>query len=303
MAAATPPDGGHTVLSVLKGAAGWLQARGVEAPRRSAELLLGHVLGLERLQLYLQHDRPLSADDRDRLRGLVARRGRGEPVAYLLGEWSFRGLDLAVGPAVLVPRPETEELVGLALDALPAATAGTAGLRVLDLGTGSGAIAVALACARPDLAVTATDVSAPALAVAAANAARHGVEDRLILQEGSWWAPLRDAPPFDLVVSNPPYVDPARPELLDPAVAAHEPGLALFAEAGDPLSSYRAILMGLERGLRPGGVLLVEAGVDTAAPAADLLARAPFLADVALLADLQGVARFVRARRVPSAPA
>src|SRR5688572_2316793 len=101
----------HTVLSVLRGAESWLEQRGVDAPRRSAELLLGNVLGVPRLQLYLAHDRPLDANERATMRALVARRGRGEPVAYLLGSWSFRGLELAVSPAVLVPRPETEELV------------------------------------------------------------------------------------------------------------------------------------------------------------------------------------------------
>ncbi|MBL8751985.1 MAG: HemK family protein methyltransferase, partial [Planctomycetes bacterium] len=152
----------HTVLSVLRGAEEWLHKRGVDAPKRSAELLLGKVLGLDRLQLYLAHDRPLDPDERAAMRALVQRRGEHEPVAYLLGNWSFRGLELDVSSAVLVPRPETEELVDLALAKAPA------GARVADFGTGSGAIAVALAAARPDLRVFALDASKNALAVAAA---------------------------------------------------------------------------------------------------------------------------------------
>src|SRR5690349_22848032 len=130
MTSAGPQSQRHTVMSVLRAAEGWFQGRGVEAPRRSAELLLGKVLGKDRLQLYLLHDRPLDQGELAAMRGLTARRGRGEPVAYLLGEWSFRGLDLAVGPDVLVPRPETEELVELALPLLPN------GGRVVDFGTG-----------------------------------------------------------------------------------------------------------------------------------------------------------------------
>lgn len=281
----------HTVVSVLKGAETWLAQRGVDAPRRSAELLLGSVLGLDRLRLYLAHDRPMTAAERDAMRTLTARRGRGEPVAHLLGEWSFRGVDLNVSPAVLVPRPETEELVTLALERAPP------GGRVLDLGTGSGAIAIALALERPDLRVLATDVSADALAVAARNVARHGLGERVELRQGSWWEPLARTGSFDLVCSNPPYVDRGRPDLLEREVAAFEPALALFAASGDPASAYRSIVAGLEHGLAAGGALVLETGVGAAEAALAVLQACPHLEQVELLPDLAGVPRHLLARR------
>ena len=292
----SPPSGAgeapaHTVLSVLRGAEAWLHKRGVDAPKRSAELLLGHVLKLTRLQLYLAHDRPMDEQERAAMRALLARRGEGEPVAYQLGSWSFRGLELAVSPATLIPRPETEEVVGHALERLPAG--GTA----LDLGTGSGAIAIALASARPDARVVAVDQSQNALAVAAANVARHGLGERVALRHGSWWEPIADDERFDLVVSNPPYIDPEQREGLAADVAAFEPPLALFSAAGDALSCYRPIVAGLERHLRPGGWFVAETGVGASEPALALLAAQPFLADARLLPDLAGIGRVLLAQR------
>lgn len=288
----TAPHGGHTVLSVLRGAEQWLARRGVDAPRRSAELLLGKVLGLGRLQLYLAHDRPLDEAERAALRALVARRGDGEPVAYLLGSWGFRGLELAVSPAVLIPRPETELLVDHVLARAPADA------RVLDLGTGSGAIAIALAAERPDLRVVASDQSRNALEVAAANVARHGLGDRVELRAGDWWAAVGDAPPFDVVVSNPPYIDPSAPQGLAADVAAHEPPLALYTATGDVASCYRAIASGLERGLASGGWFVAETGVGASEPALQLLRACAHLVDVQLLSDEAGIDRFLLARRV-----
>ncbi|MBL9079354.1 MAG: peptide chain release factor N(5)-glutamine methyltransferase [Planctomycetes bacterium] len=285
------PDGGHTVLTVLRGAEQWLARRGVDAPKRSAELLLGKVLGLGRLQLYLAHDRPLDEAERAAMRALVARRGEGEPVAHLLGSWSFRGLELAVSNAVLVPRPETEVLVDHALARAPH------GGRVLDLGTGSGAIAIALAVERPDLRVVATDQSRNALEVATANVARHGVAERVRLCAGDWWQPLAGEAPFDLVVSNPPYVDPAAPAGLAADVAAHEPPLALYSAASDPASCYRAIAAGLSHGLVRGGWFVAETGVGASVPALALLRGSPFLDEAALLPDEAGIDRYLLARR------
>ncbi len=285
-------DGPHTVLSVLQGAEAWLRGRGIEAPKRSAELLLGKVLGLGRLQLYLAHDRPLDAAERTAMRDLVARRGKGEPVAYVLGAWAFRQLELTVGPAVLVPRPETEGLVSLVLERAPQ------GARVVDLGTGSGAIALALAAERPDLRVLATDVSKNALAIAKANAERLGLTDRVAFALGSWWAAVPPGETFAVVVSNPPYVDPAAGDELAADVRAHEPPLALFAAPGDIVSCYRAIVAGLAERLAPGGWFVAETGVGCSGPARELLAAQPFLAGVELLPDLAGIDRYLLARRV-----
>ncbi|MBK8098260.1 MAG: peptide chain release factor N(5)-glutamine methyltransferase [Planctomycetes bacterium] len=288
---ATDSPESHTVLSVLRGAEAWLRGRGVEAPKRSAELLLCKVLGVDRMRLYLAHDRPLDPTERAAMRDLTARRGRHEPVAYLLGSWSFRGLELEVSPAVLIPRPETEELIDLALAVMPP------GAQVVDLGTGSGAIAIALAAARPDLHVLATDVSRNALAIAQRNIARHGLEPRVQLAAGSWWAATVGHGPFDLVVGNPPYVDPALPELLAAEVRDHEPPLALFSDHGDGASCYRAIVAGLGTHLRPGGHLVLETGVGAASRALAVLQACPDLQDVELRQDLAGIDRFLLARR------
>jgi release factor glutamine methyltransferase len=284
----------HTVLSVLRGAEEWLQRRGVEAPKRSAELLLGKVLGLDRLRLYLAHDRPMDEAERASMRALITRRAAGEPVAYLLGSWSFRGHELTVSPAVLVPRPETEDLVSLALDRAPQ------GGRVVDLGTGSGAIAIAIAKERPDLRVTAVEVSRNALQLATSNAAHHGLGDRVDFRLGSWWEPIAADELYDVVVSNPPYIDPAAPLGLAADVKAHEPPLALFTASGDVLSCYRAIVAGLPQHLAAGGWFLTETGPCASVAALGLLQQQAFLADAALQPDFAGLDRYLLARRALS---
>jgi release factor glutamine methyltransferase len=189
----------------------------------------------------------------------------------------------------LVPRPDTELLVALGIRHQPR------GARVVEFGTGSRAVAIALAVAREDLEVVATDVSPLALAVAAENVSRHGVAARVRCVAGSWWEPVRGQR-FDAVLSNPPYVDRERLDLLDSAVARFEPALALFAERGEPLSSYRAIAAGCGSGLRPGGQVLVEVGVGQAAGVAAVLDRAE-LRVTAIERDLSGIERCVVAVR------
>ena len=294
MSAPTPADDvQHTVLTVLRASEGWLEKRGVEAPKRSAELLLGHVLGVDRLQLYLEHDRPLDEQERASMRKLLVRRGEGEPVAHLLGSWGFRALDLEVGPAVLIPRPETEELVDVALELLGE----RAEARVLDLGTGSGALAISIASERPDCRVLAVDVSQNALAVARSNAAGNAVEDRVEFAHGSWWDAVASGRAFDLVVSNPPYIDPDDPVGLAEDVKRFEPPLALFSAAGDPASCYRDIAAGLAEHLEPGGWFVAETGLGAAEPARDAVAAGAGLERVELRADAAGKPRFVVARR------
>ncbi|MCA8976011.1 MAG: peptide chain release factor N(5)-glutamine methyltransferase [Planctomycetes bacterium] len=289
--AGDPVGAVHTVGSVQRGAAQWLEARGIEAPQRSAELLLGKVLGMSRLELYLAFDRPLSESERTGMRGLLRRRGNGEPVAHLLGSWSFRGHELEVSPAVLVPRPETEDLVSIALERTgDLATA-------IDLGTGSGAIAIALAIERPALAVTAVDLSENALAIARRNAARHGVADRIRFLRGSWWQSVPADARFDLVISNPPYIDPHASDDLAADVRAFEPPLALFSAAGDPASCYREIAAGLERHLVPGGWFLAETGIGASDAALAALDASGQLAEIALEPDSAGIDRFLIGRR------
>ncbi|MCC6670265.1 MAG: peptide chain release factor N(5)-glutamine methyltransferase [Planctomycetes bacterium] len=282
------------LLGVLEAAERYLAGRGVDAPRLSAQLLLAKVLGVDRIQLYLQHDRPLGEAERGRYRELVARRARHEPLAYLLGSWSFRGLELAVDPSVLIPRPETEGLVDLALAHAPQ------GARCVDLGTGSGAIALALARERPDLRVTAIELSTRALALARRNAERLGLTSVRFLQ-GSWWQALGVDERFELVVANPPYVDPARPDLIADDVRRYEPAEALFTPPGDPGAPYRAIAAGLARHLVPGGWCILETGVVTDQAALAALRATPVLTDVEMRCDAAGLPRYLLGRR--SAPA
>jgi release factor glutamine methyltransferase len=226
------------LAEVLRGATGYLAARGVEHPRLDAERLLARALHLTRLELYTQHDRPLTEVERAAARELVRRRGRREPLAYVLGDWDFRRLTLATDARALVPRPETEIVVERCLALIEGSTAP----RVVDVGTGTGAIALALKHERPDARVTATDLSPAALQLARENAARNGLEVDLVESDLLTGLPG----PFELVVSNPPYVLADELPTLEPEVRDFEPELALL-DAGQTLAlaeAARAVLDG-----------------------------------------------------------
>jgi release factor glutamine methyltransferase len=278
-----------TVRELLGPTREYLESKGVRSPRLDAEYLLAHVLGIKRLELYLDHDRPLEPGEVDRLRELVRRRGRREPLAYVLGSWSFYGLELQCDSRALVPRPETEVLVEHCLHLLEGAEAPG----VVDVGTGTGAIALALAARLPAATVTAIDVSPDALALAAENAAANGLTGRVELLEGDLLAPVAGRR-FDLVVSNPPYV--AAGAEVDPEVAGFEPAtFAVYADDGG-----RAILERLATGapaaLEPGGHLAVELGDGQAPWLVERLAGLGY-GSVAVTRDLRGVERVVSARR------
>jgi release factor glutamine methyltransferase len=264
------------VRSALSAAAARLAVAGSETPRLDAELLLGFALGCDRARLVIDAASPVAADALERFELLVARREGSEPVAYLVGRRAFRGIELAVDPRVLIPRPETELLVEAALG-LPLGT------RVADVGTGSGAVALALAAERPDLRVTGIDVSADALAVARANAVRLGLDVHFVC------ADLLDGGRYDAVVANLPYVAMDGPAL--PAtVAAFEPAQALYG-GGDGLSEIRRLV-----GRLPGVPwVALEVGFDQAAPVSALLREAGF-GRVERLRDLAGHERVVLAR-------
>lgn len=271
--------------------------------------------GLGAGELATDGEQPATVGAVRRVQAMVARRVTGEPLQYVLGHWSFRTLDLMVDPRVLIPRPETEEVVAVALgelDRLAASRAPTgrvpvgrpgAGLVVVDLGTGSGAIALSVAVERPGTEVVATDRSADALAVAAANLAGIGVAGAAVqLCEGDWFEALRQHRPdlagrVDLMVSNPPYI--ASAEALPAEVADHEPPGALVAgERGTEALEH--LIDGSWRWLAPDGVLVVECAPAQASALADV-ARAAGFADVDVVADLTGRHRMVVARRVPAA--
>jgi release factor glutamine methyltransferase len=240
-----------TTLRLLNWTQGYFGQKGIDAPRLTAELLLAHALRCDRVRLYLDFDKPLGDPELATFRELVRRRAEREPTAYLLGARDFYGRSFQVDARVLVPRPETELVLEAALAALPP---DAAGLRALDLCTGSGALAVSLALERPGAQVVATELSPEALAVARDNAARLGAAVTLL--EGDLYAPLAPEEKFDVIVSNPPYVPRGELDTLPPEVR-REPRLALDG-GDDGLAISRRIVAGAPARLRPGGTLVLE---------------------------------------------
>lgn len=243
-----------TVLEIIKRSSEFLAGKGVESARLNAELLIGQALGLKRMQLYLQFERPLTEIELEKIRPLMRRRGLREPLQHILGETGFMGLTLKVDRRALIPRPETEQLVELICQRLPAAPR-----QILDLGTGTGAIALALAQHYPEAAVTGTDSSAEALALARENAAANALADRVNWVQSDWFAGLPGRR-FDLVVSNPPYLSEAEVAATEPEVKNHEPHAAL-TPGGDGLSALHRIISAAPDHLEPGGLLALETGI------------------------------------------
>jgi release factor glutamine methyltransferase len=275
-----------TIRELLPQATGYLEGRGVRSPRLDAEHLLAHALGLQRLDLYLEHDRPLVPAEVDAYRELVRRRGRREPLAYVLGSWGFRSLDLLCDRRALVPRPETELLVEHALRLLEDVQAP----RCLDVATGTGAIALSLAQERPDAQVFATDVSADALALSAENAERNGLSGRVELRQGDLLSAF-DGQRFDLLVANLPYV--AEGDEVDDELE-HEPGVAVYADSNgrELLSRLADATAGA---LRPGGVAAFEVGEGQARWLAERLSERG-LDEARVERDLAGIERIVLGR-------
>ena len=260
-----------TVLDLLRWTTEHFQSRGLEGARLDAECLLAHALSTERLQLYLDFDKPVLSDERARFRELVKRRADERvPVALLTGRREFWSLPLRVTPDVLVPRPETETLVEVALRLQPEPDSAA---RFLDLGTGCGAIALALAKERPEADVTATDISGAALAVARQNAAELGFEDRIRFLPGDAFEPVQGER-FDLIVSNPPYLAQSEAPALAPELS-HEPGEALFA-AGEGLALLQRIADEAPGFLAAGGALAVEVAPQQASEMTEWLVSAGF---------------------------
>ncbi|MBU6222463.1 MAG: peptide chain release factor N(5)-glutamine methyltransferase [Planctomycetes bacterium] len=281
-----------TVGRLLTWTTDWLGTKGAEAPRLDAEVLLAHVRGCPRIALYTAFDTPVADAERARFRELVKRRGEGEPVAYLVGSREFFSLPFTVTKDVLIPRPETEGLVVRALDLLKDAAAP----RIIDVGTGSGAIAVTLAKQLPRAMIVATDIAPAALAVAKANAERHGVADRIALVECDLLADPRAAGPWDVIVSNPPYVREDEYPALPRDVRDHEPKSALVAGPTGVEIVARLAREAAER-LAAGGWLLVEIGPSTVVAAEAALASQPGLTAGPTLKDMAGLPRIVQARR------
>ena len=277
------------VGAALRWATARLHAAGVDSPRLDAEILLAHVLTVERAHILAHPERRLRVAESTRYRQLVVRRARREPVAYLVGHQEFYGLDFCVSSAVLIPRPETELLVEAAI-AL-GHVSNTQPWIVADVGTGSGAIAVSLAVNVPHVRVYATDVSAEALAVAEKNCRRHGVSGRVTLLRGHLLTPLPE--PVDCIVANLPYVSRAEWESLPTGITAYEPRLALDG-GPDGLEYIGELLASAGPYLRPGGAILLEIGAAQGLAVTTLAEEHFPQARVDLLRDYAGLARVVR---------
>lgn len=272
-----------TVLKILRWTADYFSGKGIDSARLEAELLLSATLELDRVGLYVNFERPLNPDELTSFRERVRRRAQREPLQYILGETEFWSLTFAVGPAVLVPRADTEILVEEALSRIEGAA------RVIDVGTGSGAIAIALAHEKAAIQMTALDCSEAALEVARSNADRHGLAERIHFVSGD--LAVLPSGPFEMIVSNPPYIPSGDWQGLMPEVRDHEPRLALDGGA-DGLQAYRQLAAQAGELLTPGGWLLVEVGINQATEVGALFADVG-LVEVGQRDDYAGIPRVV----------
>ncbi len=278
------------MLRLILWSAEYLEGKGIESGRLDAEHLLAHVVGVGRLQLYLDFERPLSRAELDGFRPLLKRRAAREPLQYIVGRQPFRELNLEVSPGVLIPRPETEVLVQEILDWIskqerPGATA-------LDVGTGSGAIGLSLAFEGSFASVVATDVAEEALEVARRNRDAAKLEDKVDLRRGEFFEPLGPNERFDVIASNPPYVADGDEPSLQPEVRDWEPRQALFAGV-DGLAVLRRLTAEASRHMKVGGLLALEVGSGQAEAVVDLLSQAGGYEDMRIVRDYSGRERFV----------
>lgn len=281
----------YTLVEVLTRTEKFLRGKGVTSPRLEAELLLAHVLGLERLQLYLLHDRPISDAELDQLRPLVARRATREPLSWILGRRGFHDIELLVEPGVLDPRPDTETLVEAMLERIPADEPGP--VYVADVGCGTGAVGLAIAHARPSVRLYAVDLDPIAIRVTKRNVQALGLADRVGVLKGDLLGPIPSERPIDWVVSNPPYLPSREIPGLMPEVSRHEPRLALDG-GEDGLDTIRRLLAAAARRAKVG--VMLEIGQGQAARVADLVRRAGF-AELTTRKDLAGIERVVGGTR------
>jgi release factor glutamine methyltransferase len=281
-----------TVGSLLKWTEQFFTEKGIESPRLDAQILLAHALGCERIHIYTRFDEPVDAEQRGQFRDLVRRRVEGCPVAYLVGRKEFYKLSFEVNPAVLIPRPATEALVIAALEFLKPLAAP----QVLDVGTGSGCIAISVAKHHAAATIVAVDMSDEALTVARRNAETHGVADRVTFRKSDLFAGLSHDAPFDLILSNPPYIPTATLATLAVDVRDHEPRAALDGGA-DGFTVFDRLIAGATIHLRSGGALLVEIGFDQEAAALQRVAVVPGLTSRPTIRDGDGRPRVINARR------
>jgi release factor glutamine methyltransferase len=291
-----PPE--WTLIKLIQWATAYFDRHHIDSPRATAEILLAHAIGSKRIDLYLHYDQPLNSDELNCFKALIKRRINREPVAYIVGHKEFWSIDLEVNRNVLIPRPETECLVEKALESL-AADSDPENKSILELGTGSGAVIIALASENPQHSYLGTDISSDAIEVARRNARRHGLGAKIRYMVGDWFAPFdAKAGIFDLIVSNPPYIKSQDLKRLQPEIHAHEPVAALDA-AQDGLRCLRHIIQIAHLYLKPGGALLLEMGHDQQAPLKQIIDASSPYEDVRFYKDYSGHDRIVSMRKQP----
>jgi release factor glutamine methyltransferase len=283
-----------TILALIRWADERFHKEGMATPRLDAEVLLAETLGLDRVGLYTHFDQPLQPVELARFKQFLLRRLRREPVAYILGRREFWSLPLRVTPDVLIPRPETETLVAETLNALEPAEGRD--LRLLEIGTGSGAISIALAKELPTAKVVATDLSPKALAVAEENALQSGVRERIQFMQGDLFRPVRKGEAFDLIVTNPPYISRREFPSLMPEVRDYEPRIALDG-GEDGLDFFRRVLPAVGEYLRPGSWFLAEMGSGQDQEILAIAGKNSELHSFGFAKDLSGINRVFKARK------
>lgn len=266
----------------------------IEDAHLEAEVLLAHALGIKRIQIYTMHDRVLKEEELAEFKKLILRRVKREPTAYIIGYRPFMSLDFLVTKEVLIPRPETELLVEKVIDI--AKESNMTQVSLLDIGTGSGAIAVSIAKYIPSSAVTATDISMASLELASENAKKHGVSDRVRFLQGDLFSPIPQGSKFDMIISNPPYISSDDLQKLEPEITKYEPLRALDG-GPDGLAYYRKITAQAQEFLADKGSLLLETGQGQADAVMEMLSSASVYSSISKIRDLSGIDRVVLASK------
>ncbi|MBU4318454.1 MAG: peptide chain release factor N(5)-glutamine methyltransferase [Proteobacteria bacterium] len=298
-----PPKNKWTIIELITWTTGYFKTHNIDSPRTTAEIFLAHVLSLRRIDLYLRYDQPLTEEELSQFKALIRRRIRREPVAYILGLREFWSLELQVTPHTLIPRPETECLIEASLSCLPefspSAENGKA-CKIVDLGTGTGAIILSLASERPGHEYFAVDRSVEALKTAKQNAAKHGFENRVHFLAGDWLSAFKTGPMFDMILANPPYIPTKTIALLQPEIFQYEP-LSALDGGPDGLDCLRQITLSAHRFLKPGGYLILEMGHDQKAGMERIAAEASVYDSVAFSKDYGGNHRVVKMQKTRKA--
>jgi release factor glutamine methyltransferase len=285
-----------TIIKLVQWATTYFGNHDIDSPRATAEILLAHVLNTRRIDLYLRYDQPLIPAELERFKALIKRRLNREPVAYILGSKEFWSMDLQITRDVLIPRPETECLVEKALESL-ALDSNPESKLILELGTGCGAVILALASENPRHAYWATDISINAIRIARQNARQNDLNGKVDFIVGDWFAPLRSKPGlFDLIVSNPPYIKSEDLNRLQPEIHAYEPLLALDG-AADGLHCLRHIIQSAYFFLNPGGVIILEMGHDQKEPLKQMIAECGQYEEIDFYQDYSGYDRILQMKK------